>query len=217
MSQSYAPAQLPDGLTPSKLTDDVIAPLFRKPSIPWAMMFLTANALTGLLFLAFSFHCVEGIGIFGIEDTVGWGNYIVTYIYWIAIAVAGTLVSSILFIFRQRWRNAINRSTEAMTVFAVSVAGLFPALHTGRPWTDYWLMPYPNDLGLWPQFKSPIIWDVVAITGYATTSEVFFDLGLVPDLATVRDRAQEHPHPEDDLQRPWPWAWKGTAGDWRHL
>ncbi len=203
-----------DGLTPSKLTDDIIAPLFRKPSIPWAMMFMVANLLTLGLFTAFGFHCVEGIGIFGIDDTVGWGNYIVTYIYWIAIAVAGTLVSSILFLFRQRWRNAVNRSTEAMTVFAVSVAGLFPAMHTGRPWTDYWLMPYPNDLSLWPQFKSPIIWDVFAITGYATTSVLFFYLGLIPDLATVRDRAK------NPIQRmiysALSLGWKGTASDWRH-
>jgi len=203
-----------DELTPAKLTDDVIAPLFKLPPMAWHGAFMTANGFTLLLFLAFGMHCVEGIGIFGINNTVGWGNYIVTYIFWIAIAVAGTLVSSILFLFRQRWRNAINRSTEAMTVFAISVAGIFPAMHTGRPWTDYWFMPYPNDLSLWPQFKSPIIWDVFAITGYATTSIVFFYLGLIPDLATVRDRAT------NPIQKMVYGAlalgWKGTASDWRH-
>jgi molybdopterin-containing oxidoreductase family membrane subunit len=204
----------PAGLTAAKITDDIIAPLFKFPPLMWWAAFLGAAGLTGALFTAFGLHCVEGIGIFGIESPVGWGNYIVTYIFWIAIAVAGTLVSSILFLFRQRWRNAINRSTEAMTVFAISVAGLFPAMHTGRPWVDYWLMPYPNDLSLWPQFKSPIIWDVFAITGYATTSVIFFYLGLIPDLATVRDRAK---HPiQKMVYGALAMGWKGTAADWRH-
>jgi molybdopterin-containing oxidoreductase family membrane subunit len=205
----------PEGeLTAARITDDIIAPLFKFPPLIWWALFLTAAGLTGGLFFAFGLHCVEGIGIFGINSTMGWGNYIVTYIFWIAIAVAGTLVSSILFLFRQRWRNAINRSTEAMTVFAISVAGLFPAMHTGRPWVDYWLMPYPNDLSLWPQFKSPIIWDVFAITGYATTSVIFFYLGLIPDLATVRDRAK---HPlQKMIYGALAMGWKGTAADWRH-
>ncbi|MBA2480879.1 MAG: polysulfide reductase NrfD [Planctomycetes bacterium] len=213
-SDTHAPSVAPVELTAAKITDDILAPVFKFPPFAWWGAFLTAAGLTGALFLAFALHCVEGIGIFGINSTIGWGNYIVTYVFWIGIAVSGTLVSSILFLFRQRWRNAINRSTEAMTVFAVSVAGLFPALHTGRPWVDYWLMPYPNDLDLWPQFKSPIIWDVFAITGYATTSVIFFYLGLIPDLATVRDRAK---HPlQKMIYGALAMGWKGTASDWRH-
>ncbi len=212
------PAQPAATTAAGKITDDILrpvfAPMFALANVPWVLAFLSAAGLTGMLFTAFAFHCVEGIGIFGIESPVGWGNYIVTYVFWIGIAVSGTLVSSILFLFRQRWRNAINRSTEAMTVFAVSVAGLFPALHTGRPWCDYWLMPYPNTLHVWPQFKSPIIWDVFAITGYATASVIFFYLGLIPDLATVRDRAK------NPLQKMIYGAlalgWKGSASDWRH-
>lgn len=197
-----------------KITDDLVAPIFRLPSVHWLGGFLTAAGITGALFTAVAVYVLGGYGVFGVNNVVNWGNDIGTYIYWIAVAVAGTLVSAILFLFRQKWRTGVNRSTEAMTVFAVNIAGLFPLIHTGRPWVDYWLMPFPNDLGLWPQFKSPIMWDVFAISGYATCSVVFFYIGLIPDFATVRDRATRRW--QKLLYGALAMGWKGTSANWNH-
>jgi molybdopterin-containing oxidoreductase family membrane subunit len=201
-------------LDAKRITDDLTAPVLRLPSLAWWGGFLTAAGAAGLLALAVAVYVVAGYGVFGVNNSVNWGNDIATYIFWIAVAVAGTLVSAILHIFRQKWRTGVNRATEAMTVFAVNIAGIFPLIHTGRPWQDYWLIPMPNSLGLWPQFKSPIMWDVFAITGYATCSVMFFYLGLIPDFATLRDRAT----------RRWQklfygmlaMGWKGRSGDWNH-
>ncbi|HZA36159.1 MAG TPA: NrfD/PsrC family molybdoenzyme membrane anchor subunit, partial [Vicinamibacterales bacterium] len=131
-----------------------------------------------------------GTGIWGVNIPVGWGFDIVNFVWWIGIGHAGTLISAILLLFRQRWRMSIARFAEAMTLFAVACAGLFPVLHTGRPWLAYWLLPYPNSMGLWPQFRSPLIWDVFAVSTYATVSLLFWYVGLIPDLATMRDRAK---------------------------
>ncbi len=202
--------------TPSakQITDDLTAPIFRLPSLHWFGAFLTSAGISGALFAAVIIYAVAGYGVFGVNNVVNWGNDIGTYIYWIAVAVAGTIVSSVLFLFRQKWRTGVNRATEAMTIFAINIAGLFPLIHTGRPWVDYWLIPLPNDLGLWPQFKSPIMWDVFAITGYATCSVVFFYLGLLPDLATVRDRATRKW--QKLLYGMLAMGWKGTSADWNH-
>jgi molybdopterin-containing oxidoreductase family membrane subunit len=202
-------------LTAARITDDLTRPALNLPPLAWWGAFLTAGGLAGLLLISVAFYCIEGYGIFGPNNSVNWGNDIASYIFWIAVAVAGTLVSSILLLFRQRWRNAVNRSTEAMTVFAINIAGIYPLIHTGRPWVDYWLIPLPWDgLGLAPQFKSPIMWDVFAISGYATASVLFFYLGLLPDLASLRDRARTR------VQRLIYGAlcmgWRGTASDWRH-
>jgi len=201
-------------LTAAKITDDLTAPLFRVPSLQWWGAFLTAAGIAGALFMAVAVYIRAGYGVFGVNNVVNWGNDIGTYIYWIAVAVAGTIVSSVLLLFRQKWRTGINRATEAMTIFAINIAGLFPLIHTGRPWVDYWLMPMPNDLGMWPQFKSPIMWDVFAITGYATCSVVFFYLGLIPDFATVRDRATRKW--QKMLYGMLAMGWKGTSADWNH-
>src|SRR5205085_9922324 len=133
-----------------------------------------------------------GVGMSGIRSPVAWGMMIVTFVFWIGIGHAGTLISAILFLFRQKWRTAINRSAEAMTIIAVMCAGIFPIIHSGRPWyTLYWLFPYPNTMGpLWVNFRSPLLWDVFAVSTYLTISVVFWYTGLVPDLATVRDRAK---------------------------
>jgi len=134
-----------------------------------------------------------GVGIWGINIPVGWGFAIIMLVWWIGIGHAGTLISAILLLFRQQWRTSINRFAEAMTLFAVAVAGLFPILHLGRPWVMYWIMPYPNTFGLWPQFRSPLSWDVFAITAYATTSALFWYVGLIPDMATMRDKTTIKP------------------------
>ncbi|MCB0093335.1 MAG: hypothetical protein KDE54_35845, partial [Caldilineaceae bacterium] len=142
-----------------------------------------------LLGLALFYLFTVGVGIWGINIPVGWGFAIVCLVWWIGIGHAGTLISAILFLFRQEWRTSINRFAEAMTLFAVSCAGLFPILHLGRPWLAYWIFPYPNTYDLWPQFRSPLVWDAFAIGTYATVSLMFWFIGLIPDLAAMRDRA----------------------------
>jgi Ni/Fe-hydrogenase subunit HybB-like protein len=208
----------PQGPSAAQITSDLTAPIFRVPSLAWFGAFATAAGLAGLMMACVLMYCIEGYGIFGVDNTVNWGNDIASYIFWIGIAVAGTLVSSVLLLFRQKWRTGVNRATEAMTVFAINIAGIYPLIHTGRPWVDYWLIPHPNDLALYPQFKSPIVWDVFAITGYATTSVLFFYLGLLPDLAAIRDRC-----PDTRIGRiqrlvysALAMGWKGTASQWRH-
>jgi Ni/Fe-hydrogenase subunit HybB-like protein len=133
---------------------------------------------------------VKGVGIWGINIPVGWGFAIVNFVWWIGIGHAGTLISAILLLLHQQWRTSINRFAEAMTLFAVACAGMFPILHMGRPWLAYWLFPYPNSMTIWPNFRSPLVWDVFAVSTYGTVSLLFWFIGLVPDLATLRDRAQ---------------------------
>jgi len=156
----------------------------------WYVGFGVAFALVMLLMLAVTYLLVRGVGIWGVNIPVAWGVAIVNFVWWIGIGHAGTLISAILLLLRQQWRTSINRFAEAMTLLAVACAGLFPLLHLGRPWFFYWLMPYPNTMGLWPQFRSPLVWDVFAITTYGTVSLLFWYVGLIPDLATLRDRAQ---------------------------
>ncbi|MHC5066062.1 MAG: NrfD/PsrC family molybdoenzyme membrane anchor subunit, partial [Planctomycetota bacterium] len=131
----------------------------------------------------------QGVGVWGNNNPVGWGWPIVNFVFWIGIGHAGTLISAILFLFRQKWRTSINRASEAMTIFAVMAAGVFPAIHVGRIWVIYWVFPLPNQMALWPNFKSPLLWDVFAVSTYFTVSLMFWYVGLIPDLATFRDRA----------------------------
>ena len=134
---------------------------------------------------------LKGIGIWGNNIPVGWAFDIINFVWWIGIGHAGTLISAILLLLKQDWRTSINRFAEAMTLFAVACALIFPLIHTGRPWlAAYWLLPYPNTMGIWPQFRSPLIWDVFAVSTYGTVSLLFWYIGLIPDLATLRDRAK---------------------------
>ncbi|MBO9665722.1 MAG: polysulfide reductase NrfD [Bdellovibrio sp.] len=197
------------------VSDDICAPVERFPSKGWMGLFLGAKTL--LLFYIVILACVVGIGIglLGVTHPVFWGTMIVTFVFWIGIGHAGTLISAVLFLFRQKWRTSVARTAEAMTVFAVMTAGLFPLLHTGRPWLDYWLFPYPNQRGpLWVNFRSPLLWDVFAVSTYATVSMVFWYIGLVPDFATIKDRAK------NKLRRSVYGAlslgWRGTARNWSH-
>lgn len=163
--------------------------LKRKTTLGWVFGLLISFALLQSLMAAATYLFIKGVGIWGINIPVGWGFAIINFVWWIGIGHAGTLISAILLLLNQSWRNAINRFAEAMTLFAVMCAGMFPVLHTGRPWLAYWLMPYPNTMGLWPQFRSPLLWDVFAVTTYLTISAVFWFVGLLPDLATLRDRS----------------------------
>src|SRR5213595_3164158 len=158
---------------------------------PWWIGFIIAFTLLMILFLAISWLLIRGVGVWGINIPVAWGYAIVNFVWWIGIAHAGTFISAILLLMFQHWRTAINRFSEAMTLFAIACAGMFPLLHLGRPWVFYWLFPYPDTMKMWPQFRSPLVWDVFAVGTYFTVSLLFWYLGLVPDLATVRDRAQK--------------------------
>jgi len=185
------PPVMAPGYTFGTVTDKISSiVLTRKPPLGWYFGFGAAFLLTLLLFAALTYLVVRGIGIWGNNIPVGWAFEITNFVWWIGIGHAGTLISAILLLLKQTWRTSINRFAEAMTLFAVSCAALFPAFHTGRPWLDYWLLPYPNTMGVWPQFRSPIMWDVFAVTTYATVSFLFWFIGLVPDLATLRDRSQ---------------------------
>ena len=171
------------------LTDAVAAPLERKTPLGWWLLFLPSVSMLGLLGVAVAWLFWEGIGIWGLNNPVGWGWAIVNFVFWVGIGHAGTLISAILFLFRQTWRTSINRSAEAMTIFAVMCALVFPGIHVGRVWVAYWMMPFPNQMAMWPNFRSPLIWDVFAVSIYGTVSLMFWYVGMVPDLATIRDRA----------------------------
>ena len=166
------------------------APLFGKLPGYWLPGFFLVSAMLLMFLVAVTYLIWKGVGIWGINIPIAWGFAIVNFVWWIGIGHAGTFISAILLLLMQKWRTAINRLTEAMTLFAVICAGMFPLLHLGRPWVFYWLFPYPDTMKLWPQFRSPLVWDVFAVSTYFTVSLIFWYIGLVPDLATIRDRAQ---------------------------
>jgi molybdopterin-containing oxidoreductase family membrane subunit len=169
-------------------------------------------ALTLMLFYALAVLVTTGIGIWGNNIPVGWAFDIINFVWWIGIGHAGTLISAILLLLRQQWRTSINRFAEAMTLFAVACAGLYPLIHVGRPWLAYWLLPYPNTMGLLPQFRSPLMWDVFAVSTYATVSLMFWFVGLIPDLATLRDRTKNVLFKK--LYGFLAMGWRGSARHW---
>ncbi len=156
----------------------------------WFALFAVGGALATVLIGALTWLFLIGVGIWGITQPVAWGFAIINFVWWIGIGHAGTLISAILLLFKQTWRNSINRFAEAMTIFAVVCAGMFPLIHVGRPWLAYWMLPVPLTMNVWPQFRSPLMWDVFAVSTYATISVVFWFIGMVPDFGTMRDRAQ---------------------------
>ncbi len=199
-----------------QITEDICRPVEGKANKYWWIAFtISATTMTwGILCLCYTIG--NGIGSWGLNKTVGWAWDITNFVWWIGIGHAGTLISAILLLFRQRWRMSINRSAEAMTIFAVICAGLFPLFHTGRPWLDYWMLPLPNQFGsLWVNFNSPLLWDVFAISTYFSVSLVFWYLGLIPDLATVRDRCVTPVR--KFIYGTLSFGWKGTAKDWQRF
>ena len=174
----------------SDVTDTVTAITLRKTPFAWYVAFAFSLGLLSLLGITIGYLVTTGVGVWGNNQPVAWAFDIVNFVFWVGIGHAGTLISAILFLFRQKWRTSINRFAEAMTIFAVMCAGLFPALHVGRPWLAYWLFPIPNQMGMWPQFRSPLLWDVFAVSTYAAVSALFWYIGMIPDLATLRDRAK---------------------------
>src|SRR5512146_2074371 len=179
------------GYTFGSVTDQIATVVLTRKT----PMFWFAGITVGLVLLFFFLWSVallfaKGVGVWGIMIPVAWGFAITNFVWWIGIGHAGTLISAILLLLHQEWRESINRFAEAMTLFAVACAGLFPLFHLGRPWFFYWLFPYPNRHEIWPQFRSPLVWDVFAVTTYFLVSLMFWYLGLVPDLAAMRDRAK---------------------------
>ncbi len=161
----------------------------RPTTLGWKIAFAISLFFLGILGVCLGRLVLTGIGVWGNNQPVSWAFDIVNFVFWVGIGHAGTLISAVLFLFRQNWRTSINRFAEAMTIFAVVCAGLFPAIHVGRPWLAYWLFPIPNQMHTWPQFRSPLLWDVFAVSTYATVSLLFWYIGMIPDLATLRDRS----------------------------
>ncbi len=178
------------GHSTGSVTDQITSVVLGRTPKWWWAAFGGSFLLVLLLLQALTKLLLEGTGIWGLNIPVGWGFAIINFVWWIGIGHAGTLISAILLLLRQEWRTSINRFAEAMTLFAVACAGIFPLIHVGRPWLAYWLLPYPNTMDLWPQFRSPLVWDVFAVSTYATVSALFWYVGLIPDLATLRDRTQ---------------------------
>jgi molybdopterin-containing oxidoreductase family membrane subunit len=198
----------------AEVTRDVCAPLERRASGFWWIGFLISLAVLSLGLTAITYQIYKGIGTWGLNTTVGWAFDITNFVFWIGIGHAGTLISAILFLLRQRWRTSVNRSAEAMTLFAVMCAGLFPLIHMGRPWLAYWVFPYPNFRGpLWINFRSPLAWDAFAISTYFIISAVFWYLGMVPDLATLRDRTA--PGLRRSLYSFFSLGWNGSCRTWQ--
>lgn len=198
-----------------QITDEIVGCVEAPITKGWLSLFFPANLLLAYFMITIGIIIGVGLGLQGINHPVGWGADIVTFVFWVGIGHAGTLISAILFLFRQKWRTGINRAAEAMTIFAVMCAGIFPLIHVGRPWFAYWLFPYPNQRGpLWVNFRSPLLWDVFAVSTYFTISLVFWYLGMIPDLATVRDRAKTKIRKL--VYGIFSMGWRGTNRNWQH-
>ncbi|MFQ5632918.1 MAG: NrfD/PsrC family molybdoenzyme membrane anchor subunit [bacterium] len=197
----------------AEVTADVARPIERGPTGLWWGAFLTAFTVLVIGVAAVAYQIKVGIGTWGLNKTVGWAFDITNFVFWVGIGHAGTLISAILFLFRQKWRTSINRSAEAMTIFAVICAGIFPLIHMGRPWLFFWIAPYPNFRGpLWVNFRSPLLWDFFAISTYFTISLVFWYIGLMPDMATLRDRAKTKIR--KIIYRIMSFGWNGSTRTW---
>lgn len=212
----YPTELIAPGETYQSVTETIGSIVFA-PKAPKSWFFAAAIgfALLMMFFFAVAWLLYRGVGIWGINIPVAWGFAIVNFVWWIGIGHAGTFISAILLLLNQKWRTSINRLTEAMTLFAVACAGMFPLLHLGRPWLFYWLLPYPDTMGLWPQFRSALVWDVFAVSTYFTVSLIFWYIGLIPDLATLRDRAKSRMRQK--LYGIFALGWRGSALHWeRH-
>lgn len=200
-------------LTYSKVNEDIVR-MLGKPTFKWVALFLPTLGCVGFGLFCFLYQVYTGLGVAGYRHPVFWAVYITNFVFWVGIAHSGTLISAILFLFRARFRMSIYRIAEAMTVFAVLTAGLFPIIHLGRPWNFYWLFPYPNQREIWINFKSPLIWDVFAVSTYLTVSAIFFFVGMIPDIAAIRDRVKEVPR--KIIYTILSLGWKGSNWEWLH-
>ncbi|MDX2250556.1 MAG: NrfD/PsrC family molybdoenzyme membrane anchor subunit [Bacteroidia bacterium] len=199
-----------------QITEDVTRPIESKPNLMWLAATGFSALVLGIGTALIVWTIYEGIGVWGVNRTVGWAFDITNFVFWVGIGHAGTLISAVLLLFRQKWRNSINRASEAMTIFAVMCAGLFPLLHMGRPWMGLWFLPLPNTRGsLWVNFNSPLLWDVFAISTYLTVSLVFWYLGMIPDFATIRDRmAKKGRKIASMIYGGMAFGWEGSSRNW---
>ena len=201
-------------MTSAGLDEQVLVHVERRPPLAWFIAFASTSTVMIVGMALIGYTLATGVGVWGNNIPVAWAFDIINFVFWVGIGHAGTLISAILLLFRARWRNAISRFAEAMTIFAVMCAGLFPLIHVGRPWIAFWLFPYPNQRAIWPNFRSPLIWDVFAISTYFAVSLLFWYLGLVPDLASLRDRTK-------GIIRRFIYSvlsigWRGSTSHWRH-
>lgn len=204
------------GVTPAGLTDQIADVTLRHPKTKtWLLFLALATMGLGALTAGVSVLLLRGVGVWGVDIPVAWGIAIASFVWWIGIGHAGTLISAILLLLHQGWRNSINRFAEAMTLFAVMCAGLYPLAHLGRPWLFYWLIPYPNNMSVWPQFRSPLVWDVFAVSTYFTVSLIFWYSALIPDFATLRDKATRRSH--QYVYGILSMGWRGSARHWQNF
>jgi Ni/Fe-hydrogenase subunit HybB-like protein len=213
--QERAAQTHPDVRQYGEVNTDILRMLSRPGKWWWVLLGMSVAGI-GLLAFSWGNQLIQGIGLSGLNSPVGWGAYITTFVFWVGIAHSGTLISAILFLFRARWRQSIYRAAEAMTVFAVMTAGLFPLIHLGRAWHAYWLFPYPNQRLLWPNFRSPLVWDVFAVSTYFTVSSLFFLLGLIPDIAAARDQTKKGTL-RNRFYQLLSFGWRGTDRQWHHF
>ena len=207
------PRVLEPGYNYASVTDKIASIVLTRPvSLGWLSGFAISFTILMVLLGSIAWLIIKGVGIWGINIPVGWGFAIVNFVWWIGIGHAGTLISAILFLLNQQWRTSINRFAEAMTLFAVACAAVFPGIHVGRPWMAFYMFPYPSTMGVWPQFRSPLIWDVFAVSTYGTVSALFWFVGLIPDLATLRDRATNKP--AQIIYGMLAMGWRGSARHW---
>ena len=194
--------------------NELVLNMLKPPTVGWYLLLFTCITLALIGFGAWTTQVLNGMVVAGIAHPIMWGVYITNFVFWVGIAHSGTLISAVLYLFRLRFRMPIYRLAEAMTVFAVMTAGLFPIIHIGRPWFAYWLMPYPNERALWPNFRSPLLWDVFAVSTYFTVSAVFFVVGLIPDIAVARDNAKSFIR--KILYGLTSLGWTGNHRQWKH-
>jgi Ni/Fe-hydrogenase subunit HybB-like protein len=204
------------GVTPERLTDEISHITLKHPKTKvWFPLFGLATLLLVGLTAGLFVLLLWGVGVWGVDIPVAWGIAIASFVWWIGIGHAGTLISAILLLLHQEWRNSINRFAEAMTLFAVACAGMYPLAHLGRPWLFYWLLPYPNNMSVWPQFRSPLVWDVFAVSTYFTVSLIFWYSALIPDLATLRDNATKRSH--QLIYGILSMGWRNSARHWQNF
>ncbi|OGR46902.1 MAG: hydrogenase [Elusimicrobia bacterium GWA2_66_18] len=208
------PALTDGAITLGELDDRVLSVPETRPPAKWFAAFALTSAISAVGLACIAYTLYTGIGAWGNNSPVFWAFDIINFVFWVGIGHAGTLISAILFLFRKRWRNSIARYAEAMTIFAVICAAIFPLIHVGRPWLAFWLFPYPNQRALWPNFRSPLLWDVFAVNTYFIVSLLFWFLGMVPDIASMRDRAK-------DPRLKFAYTalsvgWRGSAEHWQH-
>jgi molybdopterin-containing oxidoreductase family membrane subunit len=205
---------LPEHVTAKSITDSVSRVTETKAPLGWWYLFLMSASFAGILGLAIAYLATMGIGTWGNNSPVAWAWDITNFVWWIGIGHAGTLISAVLFLFRQKWRTSINRFAEAMTIFAVICALIFPGIHVGRIWHAYYMLPIPNQMGIWPNFKSPLLWDVFAVSTYFLVSLMFWYVGLIPDFATLRDRATSRVR--QTVYGVFAFGWRGSNRHWRN-